>query len=64
LLDEQREIVTVVEAIDQGGFASPQRYLLEQLFKALLRQIMTGDLCLSRLDLSVLQPEPNRRASS
>lgn len=62
-LDEQREIVTVLDALDRKiGLHQQKRGVLEELFKALLHKLMTGEIAVSDLDLSALslastQPE-------
>ncbi len=56
-LDEQREIVTVLDALDRKiGLHQQKRCVLEELFKALLHKLMTGKIAVSDLDLSALSP--------
>jgi len=56
-LDEQREIVTVLDALDRKiGLHQQKRGVLEELFKALLHKLMTGEIAVSDLDLSALSP--------
>ena len=59
-LDEQREIVTILEAIDRKiDLHRRKRAVLDDLFKALLHKLMTGEIRVSELDLSVLQSSRN-----
>lgn len=54
-LDEQREIVEILDAIDlKIGMHQRKRAVLEDLFKALLHKLMTGEIRVADLDLSVL----------
>lgn len=54
-LDEQREIVAVLDAIDRKiDLHRKKRAVLEELFKALLHKLMTGEIRVDELDLSVL----------
>lgn len=64
-LDEQREIVTVLEAIDRKiGLHKRKRAVLEELFKSLLHKLMTGEVRVADLDLSALQMvEPEEAAA-
>lgn len=56
-LDEQREIVTVLDALDRKiGLHQQKRGVLEELFKALLHKLMTGEIRVTDLDLSALEP--------
>lgn len=56
-VDEQLQIVEVLEAIDKKiDIHKKKRAALEDLFKALLHRLMTGEVRVSDLDLSVLQP--------
>lgn len=58
-LDEQREIVAVVDAIDSKiALHRRKRTVLDQLFRALLHDLMTGEIHVSNLDLSVLEAAP------
>lgn len=55
-LDEQREIVAILDAIDRKiELHRKKRGVLEDLFKALLHKLMTGEIRVDALDLSVLQ---------
>jgi type I restriction enzyme S subunit len=60
-LDEQREIVAILDAIDEKiDLHKRKRAALEDLFKALLHKLMTGEIRVSDLDLSALQtPTPD-----
>jgi type I restriction enzyme S subunit len=60
-LDEQREIVAIFDAIDcKIDLHKRKRAVLDELFKALLHKLMTGEIRVADLDLSALdtaQPE-------
>lgn len=60
-LDEQREIVAVLDAIDcKIDLHKRRRAALDELFKLLLHKLMTGKIRIADLDLSALetaQPE-------
>ena len=54
-LGEQREIVSILEAIDcKADLHRRKRAVLEELFKALLHKLMTGEIRVGELDISVL----------
>ena len=54
-LDEQREIVAVLTAIDRKiDLHRRKRTVLDDLFKVLLRKLMTGEIRVDDLDLSAL----------
>jgi type I restriction enzyme S subunit len=54
-IDEQREIVAVLEAIDRKiGLHRRKRTVLDELFKSLLHKLMTGEIRVGDLDLSAL----------
>ncbi|GIX24953.1 MAG: hypothetical protein KatS3mg122_2184 [Caldimonas sp.] len=56
-LDEQREIVAILDAIDRKiELHRKKRAVLEELFKALLHKLMTGEIRVADLDLSALEP--------
>lgn len=58
-LDEQREIVAVLDAIDRKiDLHRRKRAVLDELFKALLHKLMTGEIRVSDLDLSALSSGP------
>lgn len=58
-LGEQREIVEILDAIDRKiGLHQRKRAVLEDLFKALLHKLMTGEIRVADLDLSVLGKAP------
>jgi type I restriction enzyme S subunit len=64
-LDEQREIVAVLDAIDRKiDLHRRKRAVLDDLFKALLHKLMTGEISVSDLDLSVLGPKPLAEAAA
>ena len=51
-LDEQREIVSIIEAIDRKIDLHRRKCtVLEELFKALLHKLMTGEIRVEELDL-------------
>ena len=53
--DEQREVVRVLEAIDlKIDLHRRKRAVLEELFKALLHKLMTGEIRVEKLDLAAL----------
>jgi type I restriction enzyme S subunit len=55
-LDEQREIVTILDAIDRKiELHRKKRAVLEELFKALLHKLMTGEIRVAELDLSAIE---------
>ena len=54
-LSEQREIVAVLDVIDcKVDLHRRKRAVLEDLFKALLHKLMTGEIRVEELDISVL----------
>ena len=54
-LSEQREIVAVLDVIDcKVDLHRRKRAVLEELFKALLHKLMTGEIRVEELDISVL----------
>jgi type I restriction enzyme S subunit len=56
-LDEQREIVVVLDAIDRKiDLHKRKRAVLDELFKSLLHKLMTGEIRVADLDLSALSP--------
>jgi type I restriction enzyme S subunit len=58
-LDEQREIATILDAIDRKiALHRQKRAVLEDLFKALLHKLMTGEIRVDQLDLSALRASP------
>jgi type I restriction enzyme S subunit len=58
-LDEQREIVAVLDAIDRKiNLHRRKRAVLDELFKALLHELMTGEMRGSDLVLSALSSDP------
>lgn len=59
LLDEQREIVEILDTIDRKiDLHNRKRVVLEDLFKALLHRLVTGELRVADLDLSALGQNP------
>jgi type I restriction enzyme, S subunit len=54
---QQREIVGILDAIDRKiDLHRKKRTVLDELFKALLHKLMTGEIRVSDLDLSTLAP--------
>jgi type I restriction enzyme, S subunit len=54
-IDEQRDIVTILDTIDQKiDLHRRKRAVLDDLFKALLHKLMTGEIRVADLDLSAL----------
>ena len=54
--DEQREIITILNAIDHKiDLHRKKSAVLDDLFKALLHKLMKGEIHVSDLDLSALQ---------
>ena len=57
-IDEQREIVAILDAIDRKiDLHRRKRALLDDLFKALLHKLITGGIRVSDLDLSTITIE-------
>ncbi len=64
-LDEQREIVAVLNAIDRKiDLQKRKRAVLDELFKALLHKLMTGEIRVADLDLSALEPAKETEAAA
>lgn len=64
-LDEQREIVAILDAIDQKiDLHKRKRAVLEKLFKTLLHKLMTGEIRVADLDLSALAPAEKSEAAA
>lgn len=58
-LDEQREIVAILDAVDRKiDLHRRKRAVLDELFKALLHKLMTGEIRVADLDLSALDAKP------
>ncbi|NEX18520.1 MAG: hypothetical protein C1943_18450 [Halochromatium sp.] len=58
--DEQSEIVAILDAIDRKiDLHRRKRAVLDDLFKALLHKLMTGEIRVADLDLSALAPNPS-----
>lgn len=56
-LDEQSEIVAILDGIDRKiDLHKRKRLVLDKLFKSLLHKVMTGEVRVSDLDLSALDP--------
>lgn len=54
-IDEQRDIVTILDAIDKKiDLHKRKRAVLDDLFKSLLHKLMTGEIRVADLDLSAL----------
>jgi type I restriction enzyme, S subunit len=57
-IEEQRDIVAILDAIDRKiDLHRKKRAVLEELFKALLHKLMTGEIRVSDLDPSALEPQ-------
>ena len=55
-LNEQRDIVTILDAIDRKiDLHKKKRAVLDELFKSLLQKLMTGEIRVADLDLSALE---------
>lgn len=64
-LDEQHEIVAVLDAIDRKiDLHKRKRAVLDELFKAVLHKLMTGEIRVADLDLSALAPVKEAEASA
>lgn len=60
-LDEQHEIATILSTIDRKiDLHRQKRKVLEELFQSLLHKLMTGEIRVSELDLSVLTTTEKR----
>jgi len=58
-LDEQREIVAILDALDRKiALHRQKRAVLEELFQSLLHKLMTGEIRVADLDLSALSTKP------
>lgn len=56
-LEEQAEIVSILDAIDRKiDLHREKREVLDQLFKALMHKLMTGEIRIGDLDLSAIAP--------
>ncbi len=56
MLEEQKEVVSVLDAIGRKiDLHRKKRAVLEELFKALLHKLMTGEIRVDELDLSALE---------
>lgn len=56
-LEEQHEIIAILDAIDRKiDLHRKKRAVLDELFKALLHKLMTGEIRVGDLDLSALRP--------
>jgi type I restriction enzyme S subunit len=55
MLGEQREIVVILDAIDRKiELHRKKRAVFDELFKALLHKLLTGEIRVGNLDLSAL----------
>ncbi len=64
-LDEQREILAVLDAIDHKiELHRRKRAVLEELFKSLLHKLMTGGIRVADLDLSALAFRPTAEVAA
>ena len=63
--EEQREIVAILDAIDRKiELHRKKRAVLEELFKALLHKLMTGEIRLDQIELSALEQLKPTRAEA
>lgn len=54
---EQREIIAILDAVDRKiDLHKRKRAVLDELFKALLHKLMTGEIRVGDLDLSAIRP--------
>jgi type I restriction enzyme S subunit len=54
-LDEQREIISILDAIDRKiDLHHRKRAILDELFRTLLHKLMTGEIRVANLDLSAI----------
>lgn len=64
-LEEQREIVAVLDAIDRKiDLHRRKRAVLDELFKTLLNKLMTGEIRVADLDLDTLTPKPTAEVAA
>jgi type I restriction enzyme S subunit len=64
-LDEQREIVEILDAIDRKiDLHKRKRAVLDELFKSLLHKLMSGEIRVDDLDLSALAPSKASEAAA
>ena len=64
-LEEQNEIVAILDAIDRKiDLHKRKRAVLGELFKALLHKLMTAEIRVADLDLSVLEPVKETEAAA
>ena len=64
-IGEQLEIVAILNAIDcRIDLHRRKRTVLDELFKALLQQLLTGDIRVADLDLSALEAKPTAEVHS
>lgn len=64
-LDEQREIVAILDAIDRKiDLHRRKRAVLDELFKALLHNLMTGAIRVADLDFSALSTKPEAEVAA
>jgi restriction endonuclease S subunit len=64
-IEEQQEIVTILDAIDRKiDLHRRKRAALDELFKALLHKLMTGEIRVGDLDLSALASREETEAAA
>jgi type I restriction enzyme S subunit len=64
-IDEQREIVTILDALDRKiALHRQKRAVLQELFQSLLHKLMTGKIRVGDLDLSALTPDKPKNVQS
>lgn len=63
-VDEQRKIVAILDAIDRKiDLHRHKRAVLDDLFKTLLHKLMTGEIRVVDLDLSVFGESSNENSA-
>ena len=64
-LDDQREIVAILDALDRKiGLHRQKRAVLEKLFQSLLHRLMTGDICVADSDMTALSTAATQPAET
>jgi type I restriction enzyme S subunit len=64
-IEEQHEVVAVLDAIDRKiDLHRRKRTVLDELFKALLHKLMTGEIRVADLDMSALQSHAKPEAAA
>jgi type I restriction enzyme S subunit len=64
-LEEQREIIAVLDAVDAKiELHKRKRVLVDRLFASVLHKFMTGDVRVADVDLSALEPRVGTEAAA